>query len=52
MTNNKNQSILLLAGNIIDHKGNVHEKKNILIKDGMISYIGKDFIEADIIYLS
>ncbi len=50
MTNNKNQSILLLAGNIIDHKGNVHEKKNILIKDGMISYIGKDFIEADIIY--
>lgn len=42
-------TILLFDGNLIDHNGKI-DKKNIFIKDGLISYIGDEKLEADIIY--
>lgn len=42
-------TILLIGGSLIDHNGKIY-KENIFIKDGLISYMGDEKPEADIIY--
>jgi 5-methylthioadenosine/S-adenosylhomocysteine deaminase len=41
--------ILLAGGHLIDHRGKVH-RKNLLIEDGLVSYVGDEEPKADVVY--